>query len=140
MVEFKILQAATRAQIGTYRHWGPEITFGSADAEFILDDPELDARQLFIGMQQGGAVVESLSEQVPVKLNVQTLLPGAPMAVKAGDKITLGKTLIQVIQVTADDPPVPGKFEHPKAADIFAEGTTDRAILDALAMLKEKKA
>jgi hypothetical protein len=133
MIEFRILTSPDKSQQSTYRHPGRELTMGSSEADMVVDDPALSAAQVRIFWHGNGFFLENLDPQVEVRLNGKPLGDASP--VKERDNINMGRTTVNILSLNTNPLQAPPAFEHPQAAARFAEGSKEKAVLDALDLL-----
>ena len=133
MIEFRILTSPDKSQQTTYRHNGNELTLGSSEAAMVIDDPGISPVQLRIFWHGNGFFLENLDRNVDVRLNGKPVSDASP--VKDRDNITMGRTTINILALNTKPLEPPPPFEHPQAASRFAEGSKEKAVLDALEIL-----
>lgn len=133
MIEFRILTSPDKSQQSTYRHPGKELTIGGSEADMVIDDPALSAAQLRIFWHGNGFFLENLDPQVEVRLNGKPLGDASP--VKERDNINVGRTTVNILTLNTSPLQPPPAFDHPQAAARFAQGSKEKALLDALDIL-----
>jgi hypothetical protein len=138
MIEFKILACPDKSQQSTYRHPGSSLTFGSGEADMLIDDPAIAASQVRIFFQGGGFFLENLEPEVEVRLNGKTL--DGPSPLKERDHITLGRTTVNFVALDPQPLRAPPPYEHPHTATRVVEGSKEKAILDVLGHLAQPAA
>jgi pSer/pThr/pTyr-binding forkhead associated (FHA) protein len=113
MIEFKIMQCPEKSQLGNYLHWQNEISFGSQDADMVIDDPGISARQVQIFFKNETAFVQNLDLGVDVKINGQAVKAEAhPLLAK--EVLAFGKTQIvfSKLNTQAVAPPSQAEFAN----------------------------
>ncbi|MGZ3712744.1 MAG: FHA domain-containing protein, partial [Bdellovibrionota bacterium] len=134
MIEFKIISTADRSQLSTYQHFGAELTLGRTEGDMLIDDPQLGPLQLRIRVSAGQSTLENTDESVETRLNGRPIEGIVPL--KEKDNVTVGKTSIQFLRLDLEPATVPEPIEYRNAAQRFAEGTKEKALLDGLEYLE----
>lgn len=137
MIEFKIITTPDRSQLASYSHAGRELKLGRSEGDMLIDDPTLAPLQVRIAHAGQGYIVESLGPG-DVKLNGRSIQ--GPTPIKERDNLVIGRTTINFIRLDLSAPPIPPPHEHPSARHRFAEGTREKAVLDALSALGREAA
>ena len=137
MIEFKITQCPEKQQIGNYQHWFNEISFGSANADMLIDDPDIAEQQLRIYLENGQAYAQNLDENVSIKVNGRPV-GDDPTPFKVKELLVFGKTQIIFSRIDENSPEHPEPIEFHNAAARFVQGSKETAILSALNHLAEK--
>ena len=133
MIEFRILASPDKSQQSTYRHPGQQLTFGSGEADMVIDDPGVAPVQARVFWQGGGFFLENLEPQVEVRLNGRAI--SGPTPVKDRDNVNLGKTTVNFLTLNPQPLAPPPAYEHPQAAARFVDGNKEKAVLDVLEIL-----
>lgn len=136
MIEFKLITTPDRSQQATYTHAGRELKLGRSEGDMLIDDPQLDALQARIYHDGATFVVENLGAG-EVKVNGRPAQ--GPTPVKEKDNIILGRTTINLSRLDLNPPAPPPPFEHPQARTRLAEGTREKTLQDALALLAARE-
>lgn len=133
MIEFKILATVDKGQQASYSHHESEISFGSAEADMVIDDPAIGETQFRVFQEGGQFFVENLNEELELRLNGKPISGKAPL--KAKDSVVAGKTTIQFSRLDLGPPQPPERYEHPMAAQRFSKDSKEKAVLDVLEFL-----
>lgn len=136
MIEFKIIATTDRSQQATYQHIGRELSFGKSEGDMIIDDPQLSPLQVRIRHDGNAFVLENVGEG-EVKLNGR--LVQGPTPIKERDTLLIGRTTINFFRMDLNPPLIPEPYQPPHITTRFAEGTKEKAILDALEFLTKKE-
>ncbi|MCO5142780.1 MAG: hypothetical protein M9962_06795 [Oligoflexia bacterium] len=136
MIEFKIIATSDRSQQATYIHPGASLTFGSQDAEMVIDDPDLASVQFRVFAQGGQSFVENLVPEIELRVNGRAI--DGPSPLKAKDNLSVARTTINFSKINELPPSPPPPFEHPQAEHRFAPETKESAILDVLDFLAKE--
>jgi predicted component of type VI protein secretion system len=136
MMEFKIITTPDRSQQASYTHAGRELRLGRAEGDLLIDDPQIAPLQVRVYHDGGAFVVENLGGG-EVKVNGRPVQGPTPL--KEKDNLILGRTTVNFFRLDLNPPAPPAPFEHPLANTRFAEGTREKAVLDALAALSEQE-
>lgn len=139
MLEFKIIQCPEKNQLGMYRHFEDEISIGNADADMIVDDPNMAPCHARFFCKNSNGMVENTSDEFDIKINVKIVKPGESMAFSTRDNIVLGKTVFQFSKIQPGPPAFPAEYRPPQHDARFAEGTKESAILKSLDILSAAK-
>ena len=136
MIEFKIISTPDKSKQAVYQHIGTELVIGSADADMVVDDPQMGARQIRIFLEGTEAFIENLDGNVEVRLNGKPV--DGPILLKEKDNLNLARTSIQFTKLDASLPLPPPPYEYPHEKMRFSTDSKESAIMEALSTLEKK--
>lgn len=135
MILFKITTCPDKSQIGIYQHENFSLIIGNEEADMIIDDPDIDAKQIEVRLEGSQFVIQNLSSKVEVKLNGNRLAK-KPVPIKSNDSVTMGNTQIYFTQINDRPlmPPAPWANESIQQR-LSRSDTPESVILESLEYL-----
>lgn len=135
MILFKITSAPDKSQLGVYQHETLNMVIGNANADMVIDDPDISERQVEITHKKGQFFITNLNKRVPVKLNGSEIST-KPTPIKSNDSIAMGGTMIFFTQLSDKALPMPPRYSNENNdTRLSREGAPEHAILRALDFL-----